>query len=206
MPPYHLTKALNISKETWNYTNHTKYLIYTHKTKYSSSVASNVFVRVRYNISNKICMCCVLLCCIVFCWGCILVVRLCVFLHDRPWISPWIKSISNELDITIHMIWSYFGVYFPRCFATREINTKITLSWVLNQFVSGVHTLFSINSPMFPRLIWLALGQLHHCPHTSEVSLKNGSETDCLILGMHWLFSKKSSSIETIMFRTVITH
>ena len=22
-----------------------------------------------------------------------------VFLHDRPWISPWIKSISNELDI-----------------------------------------------------------------------------------------------------------
>ena len=26
------------------------------------------------------------------------------FLHDRPWISPWIKSISNELDITIHMI------------------------------------------------------------------------------------------------------
>ena len=104
------------------------------------------------------------------------------------------------------MIWSYFGVYFPRCFATREINTKITLSWLLNQFVTRVHTLFSIKSPMFPRLIWLALGQLHHCPHTSEVSLKNGSETDFLILGMHWLFSNKSGSIETIMFRTVITH
>ena len=26
------------------------------------------------------------------------------FLHNWPWISPWIKSISNELDITIHMI------------------------------------------------------------------------------------------------------
>ena len=26
------------------------------------------------------------------------------FLHDRPWISPWIKSISNELDIDIHVI------------------------------------------------------------------------------------------------------
>ena len=25
-----------------------------------------------------------------------------IFLHDRPWISPWIKSISNEIDITIH--------------------------------------------------------------------------------------------------------
>ena len=26
-----------------------------------------------------------------------------IFLHDRPWISPWIKSISNELDITCHV-------------------------------------------------------------------------------------------------------
>ena len=25
------------------------------------------------------------------------------FLHDRPWMSPWIKSISNELDITCHV-------------------------------------------------------------------------------------------------------
>ena len=25
------------------------------------------------------------------------------FLHDRPWISPLIKSISNELDITCHV-------------------------------------------------------------------------------------------------------
>ena len=27
------------------------------------------------------------------------------FLHDQPWISPWIKSIFNELDITI--TWSH---------------------------------------------------------------------------------------------------
>ena len=26
------------------------------------------------------------------------------FLHDRPWISPWIKSISNELYNTLHVI------------------------------------------------------------------------------------------------------
>ena len=26
------------------------------------------------------------------------------FLHDWTWISPWIKSISNELDIIIHVI------------------------------------------------------------------------------------------------------
>ena len=108
------------------------------------------------------------------------------FLHDRPWISPWIKSISNELDITIHVIASQLSRYCdviinrlwrhqqnedrasetrgrcvnivvfivihgfvisckksPRCFATREINTKITLSWVLKQFVTRVHTLFN---------------------------------------------------------------
>ena len=27
-----------------------------------------------------------------------------IFLHGRPWISPWIESISNELDITVHVI------------------------------------------------------------------------------------------------------
>ena len=26
------------------------------------------------------------------------------FLHDWPWISPWIKSKANELDINIHVI------------------------------------------------------------------------------------------------------
>ena len=27
-----------------------------------------------------------------------------IFLPDLPWVSPWIKSISNTLDIIIHMI------------------------------------------------------------------------------------------------------
>ena len=27
-----------------------------------------------------------------------------ISLHDRPWILPWIKPISNELDIIIHVI------------------------------------------------------------------------------------------------------
>ena len=39
-----------------------------------------------------------------------------------------------------------FGVYFPRYFATREINNKITLSWALKQSVPQVHTLFSMYS------------------------------------------------------------
>ena len=38
------------------------------------------------------------------------------FIHDRPWISPWIKMISNELDIIIHVIasqLSYCEVTIP---------------------------------------------------------------------------------------------
>ena len=39
----------------------------------------------------------------------------------------------------------YFGVYFPRCCATREINTKITLLWAHKQFATRVPTLFYIH-------------------------------------------------------------
>ena len=34
-----------------------------------------------------------------------------LFLHELPWILPWIKLISNELDITIHMIASQLSHY-----------------------------------------------------------------------------------------------
>ena len=36
----------------------------------------------------------------------------------------------------------YFGVFFPSCEATREINTKITPEWAQKRFVTIVHTLF----------------------------------------------------------------
>ena len=52
-------------------------------------------------------------------------------MHSRD--EPFLRSFE-----------CYFGIYFPRCFATREINTKITLSWALKRFVTRVHTLFSI--------------------------------------------------------------
>ena len=49
------------------------------------------------------------------------------FLHDRPWISPWIKSISNELGITIHMIASelsrYCDVVNNGLWRPRELDT-----------------------------------------------------------------------------------
>ena len=47
-------------------------------------------------------------------------------------------------ELFMRSIECYFGVYFPRCCATREINTKITPSWAHRQFVTRVHTLFYI--------------------------------------------------------------
>ena len=35
-----------------------------------------------------------------------------------------------------------FGVYFPSCEATREINTNITLEWAQKQFITCGHMLF----------------------------------------------------------------
>ena len=36
----------------------------------------------------------------------------------------------------------HFVVYFPSCETAREINTKITLEWAHEQFITRVHTLF----------------------------------------------------------------
>ena len=53
--------------------------------------------------------------------------------------------MSSRDELFLCSLECYFGVYFPRCFATREINTKITVSWPLKQFVTRVHTLFSMH-------------------------------------------------------------
>ena len=157
------------------------------------------------------------------------------FLHDRPWISPWIKSIFNELDITCHVfasqlsghcdvianrlwryrqdvkgateirrwcvkilvlasfmdslcrVWNkvmyvllwrtvyaltrgcYFGVYFPRCCANWEINTKITLSWAHKQFSTRVHTSSSMYlvSPLMPKEL-ISLVSYIYCGFSSR--------------------------------------
>ena len=55
----------------------------------------------------------------------------------------------------------YFGVYFPRCCATREINTKITLSWAHKQFATRVHTFFYIYSTHL--CVWLLIPATSLC-------------------------------------------
>ena len=120
------------------------------------------------------------------------------FLQDRPWISPWIKSISNELDIIIHVIASQLSRYCDiisnrlwrhqqkkdrasearrRCLkivrneimyviSRRTVSahtrmlflcTKITIAWALKQFVTRVHTLFSM---LCNRIILWAISEI----------------------------------------------
>ena len=55
------------------------------------------------------------------------------------------KCMYSRNELFMRSPECYFGVYFPSCFADREINTKITLSWALKKFVTRVHTLFAIS-------------------------------------------------------------
>ena len=43
--------------------------------------------------------------------------------------EPFLRSLEG-----------YFGIYFPRCFATREINTKITLSLIILYLLVAMET------------------------------------------------------------------
>ena len=68
---------------------------------------------------------------------------------QQPVHSPHTKSVMLKChDIVLTKFCQtrkfFLCVYFPCCFATQEINTKITLLWALKQFVNQVHTLFSI--------------------------------------------------------------
>ena len=48
----------------------------------------------------------------------------------------------------------YFDIYFPRCFTTLEVNTKITLLWARKQFAIQGHILYYI-FPLLHSLAWI---------------------------------------------------
>ena len=58
--------------------------------------------------------------------------------------GPCVKIVIYCDELFLWSLVGYFGIRFQRCFATREINTKITLLWALKQFVTRVHTSFSM--------------------------------------------------------------
>ena len=79
----------------------------------------------------------------------------------RPCLSGWRTGTEttvwflNVSELTLKDMWNnvytrvanclyahqrgYFGVYFPRGAATREINPKITREWAHKQFITRVH-------------------------------------------------------------------
>ena len=61
----------------------------------------------------------------------------------------------------------YFGVYFPGCAATREINTKMTLEWAQKQFALTVHTLFYFLHDITNPIMTIKTTILTHCPSVS---------------------------------------
>ena len=71
----------------------------------------------------------------------------------------------------MHSLECYVGAFFPRCCTTREINTKITLSWAYKQFVTRVHTLFSCPQADVTRMRTLGLlTASRHCGDSSHFS------------------------------------
>ena len=89
-----------------------------------------------------------------------------ILLNDRSYISPWIKSISNVLDINCHVFASQlFGhcdvianrlwrhqQTVKRASESREWYVNIlviTLSWAHKQSTTRVHTLLYISFPYY---------------------------------------------------------
>ena len=66
-----------------------------------------------------------------------------------PFQLRWSRGYNNVYacdELFMHSLECYFGIYFPCCSTTQEINTKITLKWVHKQFAIQVHTLL-----LYPR-------------------------------------------------------
>ena len=78
-----------------------------------------------------------------------------IFLHNRLWISPWIKSISNELDITFHVITAQLSGHCDIIIMTMNVsNTELWsffVSWTNNQGA----------------VIWDAMRMWYHCNEES---------------------------------------
>ena len=69
----------------------------------------------------------------------------------------------------MHSQEKYFGVDFPSCEATEEINTTITLKWVHKHSVERVHTLFYFLHDIMNPYMTIKMMIFTHWPHVSLV-------------------------------------
>ena len=119
----------------------------------------------------------------------------------------------------MHSLECYFGVYFPRCCATREINTKITLLWAHKQFATRVHTLFYMNNGagntvecwynpaqhyIILHMIWQWQQEwLNHIHKRHLISHLHGWAMGCLLWGFQWkltIVTKVICSLDVIVW------
>ena len=119
---------------------------------------------------------------------------LCRVRNKIIYVLLWRKVLMRSLEC-------YFGVYFPRCCATREINTKITLLWAHKQFATRVHTLYIFMymiSVIWCQIVVIPIANALELPQScTELSASNlrFSLTHCglvkpcgdIDLGQHWL-------------------
>ena len=61
----------------------------------------------------------------------------------------------------------YFGIYFPNCTSTGEINTKIKLEWAQKQFITQVHTLLYFLHDITNPYMMIKMTIFRHRPHVS---------------------------------------
>ena len=62
------------------------------------------------------------------------------------WINKEIKSTYTREELFLCSLVCCCGVYFPLCFVTRWVNTKLPLSLSHKLFATWVHTLFSMSN------------------------------------------------------------
>ena len=85
----------------------------------------------------------------------------------------------------------YFCVYFPSCEATREINTKITLSWALKQFVTRVHYSMSC---ITTQLYWPI------SRHSADTLLTFQSKFSAAVVDFKYVFFAETAGITSVAF------
>ena len=92
-----------------------------------------------------------------------------IFLHDRPWISPWIKSISNELDIIIQVMASQLsqvivtssGIDYDVIRTTKSVQVRHRDDVYWSSFLSSfVDSLNRVRSKIIYVLSWRTISAL----------------------------------------------
>ena len=89
------------------------------------------------------------------------------FFHDRPWISAWIKSISNELDITFHVLASqlcgHCDVISNRLWRQQHVN-RVTHGvdvWRSSFLSPFMDSFYRVRNEIMNVLAWRTVSALH---------------------------------------------